>query len=97
MTNTMTTKFLSAMLAVTATTVSFAEIAHAADPEQVEFTYSPIELADTESAANLEKRLERFAARKCASSSPLMTPKMKRECREDIKAQLEAKIWNTQF
>ena len=89
MTNTLTTKFVSAVLAICASTVSFAEVAKA---ETIEFTYSPIELSSDEGAAQLDERIRKFARNNCRSNSPLQTPGMLRECREDIEAQLRAAI-----
>jgi len=89
MTNTVSTKLVSAVLAICASTLSFAEVAKA---ETIEFTYSPVELNSAEGAAQLDERIRKFARNNCRSNSPLQTPGMLRECREDIEAQLHAAI-----
>lgn len=90
MTNTLTTKAISAVLAVLATTTSFAEIASA---RTYEFSYSPVELENAEAREQLQDRIADFARNACATSSPLHTHKMKRVCREEMTAQVEAQIW----
>lgn len=90
MTNSLTTKALSAVLAVCATTVSFAEVASA---RTYEFSYAPTELADAESREQLDERVAEFARRACTDGSVLRTPRMKRECREEIAAQVESQIF----
>ncbi len=93
MTISITAKAFSAALAIIATTTSFAGVASA---KTYEFTYSPVELATTESKADLQDRIARFARHACADTSRLHTPKMKRECREEMAAQVEGKIWGEQ-
>lgn len=84
-----TTKLAAAVMAVCASTVSFAEVTRA---ETVEFTYSPTELNSDEGAAELDKRIRKFARQNCRTSSPIRTLSSIRECREDIEAQLYAAI-----
>lgn len=89
MTNSLTTKFVSAVLAVGISTVSMAEVVQA---KTIEFSYSPVELNNDEGAAQLNERIRKFARNNCRSTSPLQTPTMLRECREDVEAQLRAAI-----
>jgi UrcA family protein len=93
MTHTLTTKALSAALAIVATATSFGGIANA---KTYEFEYAPVELENAEGRAALEDRIADFARHACASSSPYRTPKMKRACREDMAAQLETQIWGNE-
>jgi UrcA family protein len=89
MTNSITTKIASAVLAVCASTVSLAEVAQA---ETVEFAYSPVELNSAQGAADLDNRIRKFARQSCRFASPLITVGDRRECREDIEAQLRDAI-----
>lgn len=91
MTNNVFTKAASFVIAVTATTLSFAEITHA---QTFEFTYSPEEITTANGVADLDKRLSKFARRACYNPSPIVTVRMERECREEIEAQVRAKIDN---
>ena len=93
MTISITAKAFSAALAIIATTTSFAGVASA---KTYEFTYSPVELETTEGKAELQERIETFARHACANTSRLHKPKMKRECREDMAAQVEGQIWGEQ-
>jgi UrcA family protein len=87
MNNTLTMKLFSAALAACVSTVSFAEITHA---KTVEFAYSPTEL---ENAEQLDERVRKFAKINCRNASPLIPVRVERECRDEIVAQLRAKIW----
>ena len=90
MTNTMTTKFASAAIAALMTTTSFAEVTRA---ETVEFKYSQAELASTEGAAELEKRIDGFARRVCNTGNPLFPLEQRKDCREDLIEQLHDQIF----
>lgn len=90
MTNSLTTKAFSAALAIVATTVSFAGVASG---KSYEFSYTEQELADADSAAQLHERIADFARHACAGGSPIQTPRMKRQCREEMAEQLEAKVF----
>lgn len=89
MTNNVFTKAASFVIAVTATTLSFAEITHA---QTLEFAYSPEEITTANGVADLDKRLSKFARQACHNPSPIVTVRMERECREDIESQIRAKI-----
>ena len=89
MTNGLNIKLASTVLAVCASTVSFAEVTRA---ETVEFAYSPVELNSAEGAAQLDERIRKFARQNCNFVSPLRTLGDRRECRKDIEAQLRGAI-----
>ena len=93
MTNRFSTKFASAVLAICASTVSFAEVTRA---ETVEFSYSPVELATADGAAEIDKRIRNFSRSACRTGSPIQTPRSLRECREDLEVQLRTAIWQVE-
>lgn len=82
-------KFALAAAALATSTVAFAD---ASEPQTLDFAYSPVELQDEQSAAQLEERIRKFARNACRSASVLVTSKMRRECREDITQQIQEKI-----
>lgn len=90
MTNSLTTKFASALIAVCATTASFAEVTHA---ETLKFQYDQRELNSAEGTARINGRVESFARNACRSSNPLQTPAYRKQCREEVAAQLRGKIF----
>ena len=93
MTNRFSTKFASAVLAICESTVSFAEVTRA---ETVEFSYSPVELATDDRAAEIDKRIRNFSRSACRTGSPIQTPRSLRECREDLEVQLRTAIWQVE-
>lgn len=60
----------------------------AAQAETLQFTYCAVEVEQPESARKLLERVRYTAQRACASSSPVVSIKNERECREDLVSQL---------
>lgn len=89
MTNSATTKIASAIIAFSATTMSFAEVANATT---VEFSYTQAELATEEGMDALDRRLGQFAREVCQEDARHWAPQVERSCRDNIEAQLRQKI-----
>ncbi|MFN2098980.1 UrcA family protein [Altererythrobacter sp. MF3-039] len=100
MTNTITTKFASAVIALVLSTVSMAEVtsAQTVDPvsaqsETVEFSYTAQELATAEGAEALEERIDIFSRRVCHNSNALFPIEQRRDCRKNVADQLREQIF----
>lgn len=90
MTNSISTKLISAVIAVTASTLSFAEVTHA---ETLKFDYQQSDLATAAGVAHINERLDKFARNACRNTSPLSTVGQRKQCRKDVASQLRGKIF----
>ena len=90
MTNSLTTKAISAILAVCATTASFAEVTHA---RTYDFKYTAAEMQTAEGQTQLADRMRKFARSACAGISPLHSPAYRKQCREDIEQQIRDQVF----
>ncbi|WP_427969121.1 UrcA family protein [Altererythrobacter sp.] len=90
MTNRFVTKLACAIASISATFGTFAEVTHA---KELEFTYSPAQLATAEGIAKVDQQVRKFARRSCKRVNSLHTPRYRKECRQDIEAQIREKIF----
>ncbi len=61
--------------------------------KEIEFGYRAAELETPAAQTKLERRLDRFVARQCRTSSPLVSYRMQNDCRIAMREELHDKIF----